>query len=881
VTDDLERVRGALGDRYAVERAIGHGGAATVYLARDQKHRRLVAIKVLRPELQTAIGADRFLAEIEIAARLSHPHILPVYDSGAAGTLLYYVMPYVEGESLADRLLREGQLPLADAFQIAREVADGLGYAHSYGIVHRDVKPQNILLSGGHAVIADFGIARALDAAAEQPMPFTGAGIAVGTPLYMSPEQAAGSGLVDARSDLYSLGCVLYEMLVGEPPFTGPTPQAIAARRLTETPHAIADVRESAPPHLEAVVKRALARVPADRFATALELAEELGRLERHASRPSTPAPQTTPRQRRRGRLAVVGIALAAATAVGTLWMTLADAGAAERPRLAVLPFRDVGPDSDRAFAEGVAEEIAARLGGVSGLRVVGWQTALRYSGDDAIDRILAELDVDYVLHATVSWDDSGIERRVKLIASLVSAADRSQAWADVFDQTASGLFDVQTRIAESVVERLGVELLGRERLALAHPYTRNPAAHEHYLVGSSHFNRFYPHTRGLELAIAELERAVALDTAFAAAYAKLAMAHAGLYARPDERTDERARHAREAARRAAALAPGMPDVIAAEGILAYWVDGDPDVARRRMERVLALEPENFRALITLTDLYRRRGDFDRAARLIGEAADLDPQNPRAQYEAALVAMFLRRFDDMTRYVARHRALDPSSPEPLLLGALRHLLQHGDVDSARAMLHQGEGRLDYPFLVALAAGRDGLNLRALARSVWDADQASRFPIGRTPRDTAAMRAAHYFLQQARLSDAEHRASMARVYYDSALGVLETRLGEPTSAWHHAALGEAYAGVGRRTLAVAAARRAVAAEPLTTDAYAGVNWVLNLAETYARVGDEDAAVDQARDLLGRPAPVTAALLRVDPAWAALRAGARFRELTQLN
>ena len=269
----LDRLTAALADQYAIVRELGHGGMATVYLAEDLKHRRHVAIKVLRPELAGALGPDRFLREIEIAARLDHPHILPLYDSGEADGFLYYVMPYVEGESLRQRLEREKQLPTDDALQIAREVADALSYAHSRDVVHRDIKPENILLAGGHARVADFGIARAITEAGGERL--TGTGLAIGTPTYMSPEQAAGSGDLDGRSDLYSLGCVLYEMLAGHPPFSGPI-ESMVRQHLTVEPAAITTIRPAVPPQVAAALQRVLAKTPADRFSPAAQFADAL-----------------------------------------------------------------------------------------------------------------------------------------------------------------------------------------------------------------------------------------------------------------------------------------------------------------------------------------------------------------------------------------------------------------------------------------------------------------------------------------------------------------------------------------------------------------------------------------------------------------------------
>ena len=274
-TEAFSRLSASLSDRYRIERELGQGGMATVYLARDVRHDRDVAIKVLHPDLGAALGGERFLSEIRTTAKLQHPHILPLLDSGNAGTgLLYYVMPLVTGETLRDRLARERQLPIPDAVRIAREVADALGHAHALGIIHRDIKPENILLQGGHALVADFGIALAVQQAGGARL--TQTGLSLGTPQYMSPEQAMGERMIDARSDIYALGAVSYEMLVGEPPFTGPTIQAIVARLMSEEPRALVTQRKSIPDHVEAAVLRALEKVPADRFSSAAEFAAAL-----------------------------------------------------------------------------------------------------------------------------------------------------------------------------------------------------------------------------------------------------------------------------------------------------------------------------------------------------------------------------------------------------------------------------------------------------------------------------------------------------------------------------------------------------------------------------------------------------------------------------
>jgi serine/threonine-protein kinase len=317
VTTSLrDTLQQSLADRYTIERELGRGGMATVYVAQDVRHRRRVAVKVLHPELSAVLGPERFLKEIELTASLQHPHILPLFDSGSAEGQLFYVMPYVEGETLRGRLERERQLPIADAVRIAREVADALQYAHEHGVIHRDIKPENILLQGGHALVADFGIALAVEQAGGQRM--TQTGLSLGTPTYMSPEQAAGERQIDGRTDIYSLGAITYEMLAGEPPHTGPTAQAVIAKLMTEEPRPLTVLRRAVPPHIDAAVRCALEKLPADRFATARAFADAL--QERPAG--STYATPAGPASGARWRTAA--LALGAATVLATVAAALA-----------------------------------------------------------------------------------------------------------------------------------------------------------------------------------------------------------------------------------------------------------------------------------------------------------------------------------------------------------------------------------------------------------------------------------------------------------------------------------------------------------------------------------------------------------------------------
>ncbi|MCZ6851755.1 MAG: protein kinase, partial [Planctomycetota bacterium] len=376
--DTLARLTSALANRYAIERELGAGGMATVYLAEDLKHHRKVAIKVLRPELAAAIGPERFLREITITAQLNHPHILPLLDSGEENGFLYYVMPYMQGESLRDRLNRERQLSVGDAVKLAGEVADALNAAHRRDVVHRDIKPENILIEDGHAVVADFGIARASDAAGSEQL--TETGLAIGTPFYMSPEQASGSRDLDGRSDIYALGCVLYEMLAGQPPFTGPTIESVVHQHLAVEVSPVTNLRPAVSAEIAATLTRALAKTPADRFATAREFADALTAVPTStAARPTAAASGLS-----RGRVGAYA-ALALAVLVAGVLTILRTTGPASMtddiPRLVVLPLQNLSAAEEEYFAVGMTEEITARLAGISGLRVIARQTAIQYKG--------------------------------------------------------------------------------------------------------------------------------------------------------------------------------------------------------------------------------------------------------------------------------------------------------------------------------------------------------------------------------------------------------------------------------------------------------------------------------------------------------------------
>ena len=482
-SQNYDALRAALAERYALEGELGEGGMAVVYRAHDIRHGRTVAIKVLKPDVAHSLGTERFLREIRLCAQLTHPHIVPLFDSGdiaiAPGrSLLYYVMPLISGETLRQRLNRERMLPVSDAVRMASDVAGALEYAHRAGFVHRDVKPENILLQGSHALVADFGIGKALSEATNEIG--TQAGVVVGTPTYLSPEQATGE-LVDGRSDLYSLGCVLYEALVGEPPFTGPSVQAVIAKRFTHTPADVMSLRDGVAWPVARALQRSLARLPIDRYDTVAEFLAALNASDaRPATRPDIP----------------------------------------ERS-IAILPFANLSADPENEFfADGVTEEILTALTHLPQLKVAGRTSSFSFKGQKvALPQIGEQLKVRTILEGSVRR--SG--KRVRITAQLLDAADGYQLWSERYDREVEDVFAVQDEIASAIAGKLEATLLPGKGTRTQRA-TRSIEAYEAYLKGRQLLSR---RGRSIIEGLACMERALALDPEYGLAWAGLAEGYA------------------------------------------------------------------------------------------------------------------------------------------------------------------------------------------------------------------------------------------------------------------------------------------------------------------------------------------------------------------
>jgi len=677
-SDGIAALVAAIGSRYRIEREIGRGGMATVYLAEDVRHGRQVALKVLDPELAHAVGPDRFLREIEIAARLSHPHIMPLFDSGNAAGHLFYVMPFVRGESLRQRLERERRLPVDDALKIARDVAEALDHAHARGVVHRDIKPENILLFEGQAIVADFGIALAADAAASR---LTGTGLVVGTPAYMSPEQLFGE-VTDARSDQYSLACMVYEMLAGEAPHAAPTPQAIIAKRLVDSAPSMRRVRSLVPATIDDAVKRGLAKDPVNRFASVGQFASALT------------APAST-----RGKC------------------------------VAVLPFSNFSADPENEyFADGITEDVIANLSKIRSLKVISRTSVMPFKareGTGNVAEIAAKLGATTLLEGSVRRAGD----RVRIVAQLIDAETDQHLWSETYDRKLVDIFDIQTDVALQIAGALKAELPRDEESRVRKEPTNDLRAYQLYVFGRQSLIKFTP--EAMLAAIDYFDRAIARDPAFALVHANAAQAYIEL-AEIGAIAPETAFHrAAEYANKAVALDPELGEAHSTVAYLKMVREFDWAGAEAEFKRALELNPNGADAYDLFGRLCSSLGRFDDAIPLIARAQELDPLAHRL--DMATVLLRAGRYDEAVASARSATDLDPSGDRAqatlgwaLFLGGstdegiahLRKAVAHsanttswlgqlgealglaGRTDEARAVLRQLEERSQASFVSA-------------------------------------------------------------------------------------------------------------------------------------------------------------------------------------
>ncbi len=717
-------VQEAIAARYRIERELGRGGMSSVYLADDLKHDRKVAVKIMHPELGMPFGAERFGREIKVTARLSHPNILPLLDSGEAAGCVFYVMPFVEGESLRDRLTRDKRIPAADALRIALEVADALAYAHERDVVHRDIKPENVLLSTGHAVVADFGIAHATSTAGDQAM--TQPGIAIGTPTYMSPEQLLGEA-VDDRADVYALGCVLFEMLSGRAPYQAPNAMAMLTQKISEEVPVFDASDPPLPESVIAIVQRALAREADDRFQSAHELADALAaaRASGTATFVATPAPPTV-------------------------------------NAIAVLAFASMSPDAaDQHLGDGISEAVMHALGGIGGLRVVARTSAFAFKNTVAdVGEIGRRLHVRRLVEGSVRRSGN----RIRVTAKLIDTETALEMWSARFDRHVEDVFDVEDEIAAAVAAALAELLSGPRVRGDTAPAPRSMEtsfeAYEEYLKGRQAWS--LRTESGLRRSIEHLERAIAIDAGFALAHAALAdtLVTLGLYGMGAP-SDVMPR-ARAAADRALAIQGDLAEALTARACVTATYDRDLDRADTEFRGAIAAGPQySVARQWYAVNCLVPQGRFAEARTSLRWAAQLDPVSASIAVSSAAVEYYARRYgaaigaadvalglsesfamgyyfrglaleqlgrlDDAASDLERASSLSDSAEIEAAIGHLRAAA--GDAGEAREALSRLEERaqLGYVSPTLLAQVEAGLGHDDAARALLEKARAERAP----------------------------------------------------------------------------------------------------------------------------------------------------------
>jgi len=895
-----ERLREALAGRYAVEREIGRGGMAVVYLASDLRHQRPVALKVLLPEFAGHLGSERFQREIRYAARLQHPHILTVLDSGEADggvseagvRELWFTMPFVDGESLRERLRREGPLPVEDALRIASEAARALVYAHQHGVIHRDIKPENMLLTrDGTTLVADFGIARALGA--EEGL--TQTSHIIGTPVYMSPEQTDDLE-IDARTDQYSLAVVLFEMLTGDPPFVGRSLHAIVSRRLSNPTPSARAARSDVPVAVDDAIRKAMSLQPEQRFASVAQFAQALlpargttasgaatltGGLTTAPAAGASTSSRTAPLSASGARpflLRAATPALVAAVLVAAAivfpWRKFASREMHENASrvIAVLPFDNLGDSADAYFADGVTDEVRTKLAQLASLEVIARGSSIEYrQSARRPTEIARELGADYLLTGTVRWAKSQKGSRVRVTPELVDARTGHAArtrWVQQFDASLTDVFQVQADIATKVADALGVALADSARRGLTAKPTENLAAYDQFLKGEAASGMMKADQANLRRAVGFFESAVALDSNFALAWSELSRARSSLYSNgvPDPTLASLARVAAERARRLATDASGylaMGD---------YYGSVNPiDNARAtaEYEQGLKMAPANVELLGAAALTEAALGRWDGVQARLRRALLLDPRSANTARRLAVANTFLRNYPAADSAADRALALAPDSPAMISMKVMVALAR-GDLDSARAVIRGSVQHVSPETLLSFFAYYQDL--------YWVLTDDQQRLVLTLPASAFDNDSGGWGIARTELHHLRGDRAKAAIFADSArLAFEEQTRAVPDDGQRRVLLGLALAYLGRAGDAVREGARGVQLMPISQDGYLGPYVQLQLARIYILVGDQERAMDQVEPLLKVPFYLSPGWLRVDPTFDPLRANPRFQRL----
>ena len=885
MTSDIrQRLQQRLGHSYTLEEELGGGGMSRVFVANDTSLGRQVVVKVLPSDMAAEMSVDRFRREIHLAANLQHPHIVPLISAGDMDGLPYFIMPFVKGVTLRQRLNEIGEFPIAEALRVLREMASALAYAHENGIVHRDIKPENVLISGGSAVITDFGVAKALNSASIlKAGSLTSVGVAVGTPAYMAPEQGTADPHTDHRADIYALGVIAYEMVAGSPPFSANSPQAMLAAHVMRTPEPISQRRPSVPRGLATLIMACLEKRPSDRPQSAVDVMRQLDLLQTtNGAAEIAPLNIAPPGKRllvgRRPRLLI-----SIAAGIGLALLALRELSSSREGRtgntppakmLAVLPFENLGAPENAYFSEGMSDEVRGKLAGLPGLMVIARSSSVQYNKTTKTPQQVArELGVQYLLAATVriekTLNRSAAHVRVSPELIQIVKGAPITTWQEGFDADITDVFQVQTEIAQRVAQSLDVHLSDSGKSLLAQPPTQNVAAYEAFLRGeeaSSSMSSGDPVS--LQRAMRFYQRAIALDSTFGPAFARLSQVYATLYYNsPTGPSRHSPAEALAAAEKAVALAPARPDGRLA---LAYYytnISGELGKAAEQLKLILNRDANNVRALGAASNLARVSGRWDEALEYARKSQMLDPRSGNAAQRFGRTLLALRRFEEARGPLDLAVALQPENIDAFYIRVSLELAR-GDQEAARRLLAKWPGTTtelasSFAFSDSDWLLDDSLQARMLTfspepfggdRAVWGSSLAS----------------AYY---------RKGNVGRARAYADSAKNAIDAALrAEPKRVDLIILRARMLAYLGDTVRAASETVRALSLMPISRDSDIGTYVEDQAARIYLLIGQPDKALEHLEVVLRAPySNLSRGWLRIDPNFAPLRGNARFERI----
>ncbi len=878
--------RGSLfAKRYEITEELGEGGMGRVYRALDKKINEEVALKLIRPEIATDRKTiERFGNEMKMARKISHKNICRMYHLSEHSGTHYFTMEYVSGEDLKSMMKMTKQLGVGSAINIAKQVCEGLAEAHRLGIVHRDLKPGNIMIDrGGNTRIMDFGIARSLE-----EKRITGIGAMIGTPQYMPPEQVEGRK-ADQRSDIYSLGVILYEMVTGRAPFQGDSSLSVAMKHRSETPIDPRKFNAEVPSDLSRVILKCLEKDKEKRFQSAEALSSELDKIEQAmATTERISLERRTPIEKEKKKIhlkpwvIIISIILLAIV-VRLVFHFIAKeepppVSLSELKMLVVLPFENFGPPEDEYFADGLTEEITSRLSALHGLGVISRTSSLKYKKTDkTLKQIGDELGVDYVLEGGVRWNRS-IEGKgqIRVTPQLIRVADDTHLWSERYDLVIEDIFSVQTQIAEQVARQLDLTVLEPERQALYAQPTNNLEAYDYYLKGRRYEDRgwSFSNSQEFERAIEMFERAIELDPDLTLAYVRMSIVHLRLYFFGVDQSQERLAKSRDAANKALELDPELPDARMALAYYYYWGLLDYDRAVETFETVQKARPNISPEFLGY--VQRRQGKWEQSLATLEKAHKLNPRFSQLAYEIGLSYSCLRRYEQAEQWYNRALAINPRRLAPQLGKIGIYILSNGDTEKARALLETlpQHHLTDYMWITLGMLERNYQEvLDRLDSLSYDSFEEQNF----------------YFQKNLAYASVYHTTkdiSLMKSHAEKARLMTANKVKEnPQDPRFHAVLGLAHAYLGHKKEAIQEGNRAIDLYPLSKDAAFGPTYVLNLARIYVQVGEYEKAIEKLEYLLSIPFAeflwqiISASSLQLDPHWDALRGYPMFQRLLE--